>query len=76
MNFCDDFREFPFKKFKLFLSIQFFQLKKYFLSERTDVNQQKSLMDELKILIHLGHHANIVNLMGAVTKSIQKGNIV
>lgn len=30
-------------------------------------------MDELKILIHLGHHVNIVNLLGAVTKNIQKG---
>lgn len=43
--------------------------------ERADSHQQKALLDELKILIHLGHHVNIVNLMGAVTKNIPRGNI-
>ncbi|GFY60972.1 vascular endothelial growth factor receptor 1 [Trichonephila inaurata madagascariensis] len=36
------------------------------LKERADVNQQKALIAELKILNHLGHHVNIVNLMGAL----------
>ncbi|XP_054721294.1 vascular endothelial growth factor receptor 1-like [Uloborus diversus] len=46
------------------------------LKERADVNQQKALMAELKILIHLGHHVNIVNLMGAVTKNFPKGELL
>lgn len=27
---------------------------------------------ELKIMIHLGHHNNVLNLLGAVTKNIEK----
>ncbi|GFS73627.1 vascular endothelial growth factor receptor 3 [Nephila pilipes] len=46
------------------------------LKERADVNQQKALIAELKILIHLGHHVNIVNLMGAVTKNIPQGELL
>ena len=47
-----------------------------FLSlERADANQRKALMAELKILIHLGRHLNIVNLLGAVTKNIVKGEL-
>ena len=33
-------------------------------------------MAELKILIHLGRHLNIVNLLGAVTKNIVKGELL
>lgn len=33
-------------------------------------------MAELKILIHLGRHLNIVNLLGAVTKNIAKGELL
>ena len=33
-------------------------------------------MAELKILIHLGRHLNIVNLLGAVTKNLVKGELL
>ena len=33
-------------------------------------------MAELKILIHLGRHLNIVNLLGAVTKNLPKGELM
>lgn len=46
------------------------------LKERADTNQRKALMAELKILIHLGRHLNIVNLLGAVTKNIVKGELL
>ncbi|KAJ6224976.1 hypothetical protein RDWZM_003521 [Blomia tropicalis] len=46
------------------------------LKERADANQRKALMAELKILIHLGRHLNIVNLLGAVTKNIAKGELL
>lgn len=32
----------------------------------------RSLISELKILIHLGKHLNVVNLLGAVTKDLSK----
>lgn len=32
-----------------------------------------ALLSELKILIHVGQHLNIVNLLGAVTKDIRYG---
>ncbi|XP_035525018.1 vascular endothelial growth factor receptor kdr-like [Morone saxatilis] len=31
-------------------------------------NERKALMSELKILIHIGNHLNVVNLLGACTK--------
>lgn len=46
------------------------------LKERADVHQRKALMAELKILIHLGRHLNIVNLLGAVTKNVVKGELM
>ncbi|XP_023218467.1 vascular endothelial growth factor receptor 1-like, partial [Centruroides sculpturatus] len=46
------------------------------LKERADVHQRKALMAELKILIHLGRHLNIVNLLGAVTKNVIKGELM
>ena len=33
----------------------------------------EALMSELKILIYLGSHLNVVNLLGACTKQIHKG---
>ena len=33
-------------------------------------------MAELKILIHVGRHINIVNLLGAVTKDLIKGELM
>lgn len=35
--------------------------------------QLKALMSELQIMIHLGQHVNILNLIGAVTKHIDQG---
>jgi FMS-like tyrosine kinase 1 len=32
----------------------------------------KTLASELKIMIHLGKHLNVVNLLGASTKSLAK----
>lgn len=33
----------------------------------------KALMSELKIMIHMGSHLNVVNLLGACTKHVTKG---
>ncbi|XP_074063335.1 vascular endothelial growth factor receptor kdr-like [Macrotis lagotis] len=38
------------------------------LKECATSNECKALMSELKILIHIGHHLNVVNLLGACTK--------
>jgi len=35
----------------------------------------KSLVSELKILIHLGPHINVVNLLGACTRNILTGSL-
>ncbi|XP_069182404.1 vascular endothelial growth factor receptor 1 isoform X1 [Procambarus clarkii] len=40
-----------------------------------DHNQMRALAKELKIMIHLGKHLNIVNLMGANTSNIAKGEL-
>ena len=40
---------------------------------QTNVAAMESLVSELKILIHLGSHLNVVNLLGACTKKITKG---
>ncbi|RXG68010.1 hypothetical protein Avbf_08656 [Armadillidium vulgare] len=39
-----------------------------------DKTHIRALILELKIMIHLGKHLNIVNLMGAHTSNIDKGN--
>lgn len=40
-----------------------------FLSaEGATSSEYRALMSELKILIHIGHHLNVVNLLGACTK--------
>ncbi|KAK8780670.1 hypothetical protein V5799_017989 [Amblyomma americanum] len=46
------------------------------LKEGADMPQRKALMAELKILIHLGRHLNIVNILGAVTKNVAKGELM
>lgn len=45
----------------------------FLLLDCTDKEQMMALLSELKILIHLGQHLNIVNLLGAVTKEIRYG---
>ncbi|XP_042682518.1 macrophage colony-stimulating factor 1 receptor [Centrocercus urophasianus] len=37
------------------------------LKSTADTDEQEALMSELKIMSHLGHHENIVNLLGACT---------
>ena len=39
-----------------------------------DSVQIQTLVDELKIMMYLGEHLNIVNILGACTKTIIKGN--
>jgi hypothetical protein len=43
---------------------------------RTNAAAYEGLISELKILIHLGAHVNILNLLGACTKRINRGNNV
>lgn len=37
--------------------------------EKHQTVEKEALMSELKMLTHIGHHANIVNLLGACTES-------
>ncbi|KAK8776607.1 hypothetical protein V5799_030047, partial [Amblyomma americanum] len=46
------------------------------LKKGADMSQRKALLAELKILIHLGRHLNIVNILGAVTKNLAKGELM
>lgn len=39
------------------------------LTEKHQTVEKEALMSELKMLTHIGHHANIVNLLGACTES-------
>lgn len=38
------------------------------LLDGATASEHKALMSELKILIHIGNHLNVVNLLGACTK--------
>lgn len=38
----------------------------------TDPTYVRALASELKIMVHLGKHLNVVNLLGACTKNIAK----
>lgn len=42
----------------------------------TDPSYIKALAAELKIMIHLGRHLNVVNLLGAYTGNINKSNFI
>jgi serine/threonine protein kinase len=44
------------------------------IKTKTDVHGLKSLLSELKIMATIGKHQNVVNLVGACTKRIEKGN--
>lgn len=37
-----------------------------------DESHFKALMSELKIMVHLGKHINVVNLLGACTRNLAK----
>ncbi|XP_046453446.1 fibroblast growth factor receptor 1-like isoform X2 [Daphnia pulex] len=43
---------------------------------RTNLAAIEGLVSELKILIHMGAHVNIVNLLGACTKDINRGELL
>lgn len=49
----------------------------HYVTEGATSSEYRALMSELKILIHIGHHLNVVNLLGACTKpggeSLNKG---
>lgn len=38
------------------------------IADGATASEHKALMSELKILIHIGNHLNVVNLLGACTK--------
>lgn len=42
------------------------------VKKNTDNEVMRALISELKIMVHLGQHLNVVNLLGAVTKNIAK----
>ena len=42
---------------------------KFFFQDDATASEFKDLASELKILIHIGEHQNIVNLLGACTQS-------
>lgn len=42
----------------------------------SDPSHVNALVSELKIMIHLGRHVNIVNLLGAYTGNINESNII
>ena len=46
------------------------------LSQTSSIVPLEALVNELKLLIHLGSHLNIVNLLGACTKKISKGDLL
>ena len=46
---------------------------KMMLAQTNNIVALEALVSELKVLIHLGSHLNIVNLLGACTKNISKG---
>lgn len=41
----------------------------FYHAEKHQTVEKEALMSELKMLTHIGHHANIVNLLGACTDS-------
>ena len=44
-----------------------------YVTDMSDREQVKALLSELKVLIHIGRHLNILNVLGAVTKDINSG---
>lgn len=42
------------------------------VKQTADNEVMRALVSELKIMVHLGQHLNVVNLLGAVTKNIAK----
>ena len=46
------------------------------LKESANMEQKQALIAELKILIHLGRHVNIVNLLAACTVGLMRGELL
>ena len=46
---------------------------KMVLSQMNNTRALESLITELKVLIHLGSHLNVVNLLGACTSKVSRG---
>ncbi|XP_032782722.2 vascular endothelial growth factor receptor 3 isoform X2 [Daphnia magna] len=46
------------------------------VKSQTNIAALENLVSELKILIYLGSHLNVVNLLGACTKRIRKGELL
>ena len=45
------------------------------LLPQNQLSALEALVSELKVMIHLGPHLNVVNLLGACTKHLSKGNL-
>ena len=46
---------------------------KMVLSQTNNTRNLEALVTELKVLIHLGSHLNVANLLGAFTKKVSRG---
>ncbi|XP_066251648.1 vascular endothelial growth factor receptor 1-like [Euwallacea similis] len=46
------------------------------VKENADQSYIKALVSELKIMVHLGKHINVVNLLGACTKNVAKRELL
>ena len=46
---------------------------KMVLSQSKNLEALESLVHELKVLVYVGSHLNIVNLLGACTENISRG---
>uniref|UniRef100_W4VRJ9 Protein tyrosine kinase n=1 Tax=Corethrella appendiculata TaxID=1370023 RepID=W4VRJ9_9DIPT len=46
------------------------------VKKQTDNEVMRALISELKIMVHLGQHLNVVNLLGAITKNIAKRELM
>ncbi|XP_053673665.1 vascular endothelial growth factor receptor 1 [Anopheles nili] len=46
------------------------------VKKQSDNEVMRALISELKIMVHLGQHLNVVNLLGAVTKNIAKRELM
>lgn len=45
------------------------------VKKNADQSYIKALASELKIMVHLGKHINVVNLLGACTKNVAKSTV-
>ena len=43
---------------------------------KLNIASLEALVTELKVMIHIGSHLNVLNLLGACTKNISKGSLL